>query len=55
MVPAASISLLTMNGINVATSAAGANMDSIIQNYPGAVDISPKHFNALSNHFKSSN
>ena len=32
MLPAASISLLTMN---VAPSAAGASMDNIIQNYPG--------------------
>lgn len=31
MLPAASVSLLTMN---VATSASGANMESIIQNYP---------------------
>ena len=32
MLPTAGISLLTMN---VATSAAGATMDNIIQNYPG--------------------
>ena len=32
MLPATSISLLTMN---VSTSAAGATMDNIIQNYPG--------------------
>ena len=32
MLPTATISLLTMN---VATSAAGAGMDSIIQSYPG--------------------
>ena len=32
MLPAAGISLLTMN---VATSAAGATMENIIQNYPG--------------------
>ena len=32
MLPTAGISLLTMN---VATSAAGATMENIIQNYPG--------------------
>ena len=36
MLPAATISLLTMN---VATSAAGATMENIIQNYPGNLSI----------------